>query len=230
MALVGSLKDLKLANIIQINCIERNVAKVSVSSSDTRGSIYFTNGAIVHAEYGPYVGERAVHEMLALNDGEFKVEAGLESPTRTITHPWNSVVLEGLRLIDERKAASAPIPKQLFSMVSGPIPKQLFSMVSGLKHVRNVFVLNNSGQLVEGKIKGRIHPLSLTFICYKVKKILNLFYSDVFQYVMLRKEDGYFFVFEFRPNLIVVETDLRVIVSEFIFMVKKLLKQINSSK
>jgi hypothetical protein len=218
MALVGSLKDLKLANIIQINCIERNVAKVSVSSSDTRGSIYFTNGAIVHAEYGPYVGERAVHEMLALNDGEFKVEAGLESPTRTITHPWNSVVLEGLRLIDERKAASAPIPKQLFSMVSG------------LKHVRNVFVLNNSGQLVEGKIKGRIHPLSLTFICYKVKKILNLFYSDVFQYVMLRKEDGYFFVFEFRPNLIVVETDLRVIVSEFIFMVKKLLKQINSSK
>lgn len=218
MALVGSLKDLKLANIIQINCIERNVAKVSVSSSDTGGSIYFTNGAIVHAEYGPYVGERAVHEMLALNDGEFKVEAGLESPTRTITHPWNSIVLEGLRLIDERKAASAPIPKQLFSMVSG------------LKHVRNVFVLNNSGQLVEGKIKGRIHPLSLTFICYKVKKILNLFYSDVFQYVMLRKEDGYFFVFEFRPNLIVVETDLRVIVSEFIFMVKKLLKQINSSK
>jgi hypothetical protein len=218
MALVGSLKDLKLANIIQINCIERNVAKVSVLSPDTKGSIFFTNGAIVHAEYGPYVGDRAVHEMLALNDGEFKVEAGLESSTRTITHPWNSVVLEGLRLIDERKSASAPIPKQLFSMLSG------------LKHVRNVFVLNNSGQLIEGKIKGRIHPLSLTFIAYKVKKMLNLFYSDMFQYVMLRKEDGYFFVFEFRPNLIVVETDLRVIISDFILMVKKLLKQINSSK
>lgn len=68
MALVGSLKDLKLANIIQINCIERNVAKVSVSSADLKGAIFFINGSIIHAEYGPYVGENAVHEMLALND------------------------------------------------------------------------------------------------------------------------------------------------------------------
>lgn len=218
MALVGSLKDLKLANIIQINCIERNVAKVSVSSADSKGALFFTNGSIIHAEFGPYVGERAVHEMLALNDGEFKVEAGLESSSRTVTQPWNSIVLEGLRLIDERKAASAPIPRQLFSLISG------------LKHVRNVFVLSNNGNLVEGKLKGQTHPLSLTFVWYKVKKMLNLFYSDMFQYIMLRKPDGYFFIFEFRPNLIVVETDIRVIAPEFIILVKKLLKQINSSK
>jgi len=218
MALVGNLKDLKLANIIQINCIERNVAKVSVSGADLKGAIFFINGSIIHAEYGPYVGENAVHEMLALNDGEFKVEAGVEARSRTVTQPWNSIVLEGLRLIDEKKAANAPIPKQLFSLISG------------LKHVRNVFVLNNSGQLVEGTIKGQTHPLSLTFIWYKIKKMLNLLYSDTFQYVMLRKHDGYFLIFEFRPNLIVVETDIRVIAPDFALLVKKLLKQINSSK
>lgn len=218
MALVGNLKDLKLANIIQINCIERNVAKVTVQSNDSGGAIFFTNGAIVHAEYGPFVGERAVHEMLALNDGEFKVEAGLESPTQTITLPWNSVVLEGLRLLDEKK------------VVSTPIPRQLFSMISGLKNVRNVFVLNYNGQILEGKIDDELHPLSLTFVWYKLKKMLNLFYSDVFEHIMLRSKEGYIFVFEHRPNLIVVETSLRVITPEFSKMVKKILKQVNSMK
>ncbi|MCK6620744.1 MAG: DUF4388 domain-containing protein [Calditrichaceae bacterium] len=219
MALVGSLKDLKLANIIQINCIERNVARVTVSSADQKGAIYFTHGAITHAEFGPYVGERAVHEMLALTDGEFKVEGGLESSTRTVTQPWNSIVLEGLRLIDEKKVTSAPIPRQLFGMLSG------------LKHVRNVFVLNFNGQVIEGKLKGPTHPLTLTFVWYKVKKLLSLFYADIFQYILLRRKDDCFFIFEFRPNLIVVvETDLKVIAPEFSIMVKKLLKQINSPK
>lgn len=218
MALVGNLKDLKLANIIQINCIERNVAKVTVKSSELNGAIYFTNGAIIHAEYGPFVGERAVHEMLALNDGEFKVEADLQSPTQTITQPWNSVVLEGLRLLDERK------------VVSAPIPRQLFGMLSGLRHVDNVFVLNYNGQVIEGKISETLHPLSLTFVWYKLKKMLNLFYSDIFHYIVLRRKNGYVFVFESRPNLIVVETDLRVITGEFTVMVKKLLKQVNASR
>ncbi|RMI02425.1 MAG: DUF4388 domain-containing protein [Calditrichaeota bacterium] len=218
MALVGNLKDLKLANIIQINCIERNVAKVTVHSPEQDGAIYFSNGAIVHAEFGPYVGERAVHEMLGLGEGEFKVEAGVQAPMQTITQPWNSVVLEGLRLLDERKVNSAPIPRQLFALLSG------------LKNVQNVFVLNYNGQVVEGKTRNEVHPLYLTFVWYKLKKMLNLFYSDFFQYIVLRKSDGYFFIFEFKPNLIVVETNLRVITPEFTGMVKKVLKQVNAAR
>ena len=218
MALVGNLKDLRLANIIQINCIEHNVARVTVNSNNEIGSIYFSNGSIVHAEFGPFIGERAVHEMLALNDGEFKVEAGVEAPKQTITQPWNSVVLEGLRVIDEKK------------MVGAPIPRQLFALLSGLKGVRNVFVLNYNGQVVEGKANPHIHPLSLTFVWYKLKKMLNLFYADFFQFIMLRKSDGYLFIFEFRPNLIVIETDLKVLTHEFSVMVKKVLKQIKTTK
>ncbi len=216
MALVGNLKDLKLANIIQINCIERNVAKVSVQSADVRGSIFFSNGAIIHADYGPYVGERAVHEMLALNEGGFKVEAGVEAPQQTITQPWNSIVLEGLRLIDEKKVTGAPIPRQLFGILSG------------LKDVENVFVLNYNGQIVEGELRDDIHPLSLTFTWYKLKKMLNLFYSDSFQYILLRRKEGYIYVFEFRPNLIVLETGLKLVAPEFVLNVKKILKQISS--
>lgn len=215
MALVGNLKDLKLANIIQINCIERNRARVSVRTAGMDGAIYFADGAMIHADYGPYVGERAVHEMLALNEGEFMVESDADAPAQTISQPWNSVVLEGLRLLDERKIAETPLPRQLFGMLSG------------LRHVRNVFVLNYNGQVVEGTLDAHTHPLAVTFVWYKLKKMLNLFYADIFQYIVLRRSDRYYFVFEFRPNLIVIETDLKVITPEFTRMVKKMLKQLH---
>ncbi|HQU71006.1 MAG: DUF4388 domain-containing protein [Calditrichaeota bacterium] len=218
MALVGNLKDLKLANIIQINCNERNVAKVSVQGPDLSGAVFFARGAIIHAEYGPFEGERAVHEMLALDEGQFIVESGVEAPRQSITIPWNSIMLEGLRLLDERK------------VINAPIPQQMFDLLSGLRSVKNVFVLNYNGQVVEGKIEDGIHPLSLTFVWYKLKKMLNLFYSDMFQYILLRREKGYLFIFEFRPNLVVLETDHKVVAPEFTFMVKKVLKQINSVK
>lgn len=215
MALVGNLKDLKLANIIQINCIERNVAKVTVRNADKSGALYFSGGAIVHAEFGAYIGERAVHEMLALNEGDFKVEAGIEAPAHTISQPWNSVVLEGLRLIDEKEIHHSPVPKQLFAALSD------------LSHVRNVFVMDYKSKIVEGRTGLNMHPFMLSLVWYKFKKILNLFYSDLFQYIVLGNSSSYIFIFEHRPNLIVIETDLRVVTPEFAAKVKNILKKLN---
>ncbi|OPX35193.1 hypothetical protein B1H10_01810 [candidate division KSB1 bacterium 4484_188] len=214
MVLVGNLKDLRLANIIQINCIEQNVAKVTVTSLDRSGYLYFANGQIVHAEFNPYIGERAVQEMLSLSDGQFKVEAGVKAPANTITRPWNSVVLEGLRLIDEKNQQLAPLPKQLFTYIAGQ------------KGVKNVYVIDYNGRIIEGKISENVNPLTLTFIWYKLKKMVTLFYTDFFEYTVLRWQDGYLFIFEVRPNLIIIETDLFVIVPEFTNRVKKILKRI----
>lgn len=215
MALVGNLKDLKLVNIIQINCIERNLAKLSVKSVDKEGAIYFNDGLMIHAEFDPYVGVRAVHEMLFLNDGHFKVEAGVESPTQTINQPWNSVVLEGLRLVDEKKNLSTPIPRQIFGSFSN------------IKNVEDVFVLDYDGKLVEGKSQTSGFSFYLAFLWYKHKKIVNNFYADLFQFIQLRQEDGYIFIFEYSSNLIVIKTDLRVILPEFRVTVQNILKQLD---
>jgi hypothetical protein len=217
MVLVGNLKDLRLANIIQINCIERNVAKVTVTSLDKQGFIYFSDGHIVHAEFDPYIGERAVQEMLSLTDGQFKVEAGVQAPANTISRPWNSVVLEGLRLIDEKNSKVSPIPKQLISFISGQ------------RGIKNVYVLDYNGKLIEGKLNSKIHPVAITFIWYKLKKILTLFYNDFFHYSYLRNSQGYLFIFEVRPNLVVIETELGIVVSDFVSQIKKIFKRILST-
>jgi hypothetical protein len=215
MVLVGNLKDLRLANIIQINCIERNVAKVTVSSHNRQGYLYFADGQIVHAEISPYIGERAVHEMLSLSDGKFKVEAGIQAPTLTIKRPWNSIVLDGLREIDEKTQQSTSIPKQVISLLTQ------------YKGVKSVGVLDFSGKLVEGKLSEELGTYTLAFVWYKIKKILTLFYTEKFRYAYLRNHWSYLFLIEFQASIILIETDLSIFINDFVRYINKVLKGVS---
>ena len=46
MALVGNLKDLKLPSLIQLNCMERNTAKLTIETDGQYGFLYFEKGQI----------------------------------------------------------------------------------------------------------------------------------------------------------------------------------------
>jgi predicted regulator of Ras-like GTPase activity (Roadblock/LC7/MglB family) len=101
MPLEGSLKELSLTNIIQVNCNEMNIATVHLENEGQEGTICFAEGAVVHATVGDLVGEEAVYELLSWPDGTFIVEQGLAAPQRTISSNWNSLLLEGIRRVDE---------------------------------------------------------------------------------------------------------------------------------
>ena len=47
MALVGDLKDLNIATIIQLNCVERNTAELMISARRGAARVYFDKGEIV---------------------------------------------------------------------------------------------------------------------------------------------------------------------------------------
>lgn len=101
MPIEGSLKELSLPNIIQLNCTEMNTAKVSVRHQGKEGIICFADGAVVHAAVGDLVGEEAVYDLLTWPDGSFTVETDVISPERTVTASWNMLLLEGIRRMDE---------------------------------------------------------------------------------------------------------------------------------
>lgn len=103
MPLEGSLEELSLTNIIQVNCNEMNTATVRLAREDGEGLLCFAEGAIVHAAVGHLVGEEAVYELLSWPDGTFIVEQDQPAPQRTISSNWNSLLLEGIRRIDESK-------------------------------------------------------------------------------------------------------------------------------
>lgn len=101
MPIEGTLKELNLANIIQLNCTEMNTATVSLSYQGKGGIICFSQGNIVHAAVGDLVGEEAVYELLTWPDASFVVETEKIPPGRTISSNWSELLLEGIRRVDE---------------------------------------------------------------------------------------------------------------------------------
>ncbi|MBX7219556.1 MAG: DUF4388 domain-containing protein [Blastocatellia bacterium] len=110
MGLVGDLEYLSLVDIIQINCIARNTARLTVHFPIGDGIFYFGEGELVDARLANLVGVDAVYKALNYDKGSFRVDSGVAAPTRTIFEPWANIIMEGLRLIDEAKAGMIPDP------------------------------------------------------------------------------------------------------------------------
>jgi hypothetical protein len=140
------------------------------------------------------------------------VEAGVHAPTQTIKRPWNSVVLDSLRELDEKSEKITSITKKVFSILSGQ------------KGVQNIYLLDYDGKIIEGKANEKTNPKTIVFVWYKLKKMLSLFYADSFHYTFLRDRWGYVFIIEFQGSLIVIETDLNTVVEDFVSLIYKLLK------
>jgi Domain of unknown function (DUF4388) len=116
MALVGDLKDLALVDIIQINCIGRNTARLTVHYPIGDGVLYFQDGDIVDAHFGELSGIDAVYQALRFTEGGFRIDTGIAAPNRTVYEPWANILMEGMRLIDEEKAGMIPTTPGLTPM------------------------------------------------------------------------------------------------------------------
>ncbi len=98
----GNLRTLSLPSIVQINCTERNQARLRIRRQGQEGNVFFADGNVVHATLGSQIGEEAIYELLTWEDGDFELEMGASSPEKSITVGWSGLLLEGLRRIDER--------------------------------------------------------------------------------------------------------------------------------
>lgn len=161
MALVGNLKDLKLANIVQLNCLEKNEALFTLDLRQKVGKIYFADGNIVHATYGNSEGEEAVHQILKIKEGPFKVENDVPPPKRTITTPWSNLLLEGLRMIDEATEAK------------GDALTKFSKDIKNVNGVNGVLICSIMGEILmeEGIANGKRASAAMAFITRKIEKI-----------------------------------------------------------
>lgn len=104
MALVGDIKDLPLPDIIQINCLGRNVARLLIRFPIGDGVFYFQDGEIYDARLGQFSGIKAIYEALKYEQGSFRIDASVTTSERTIFKPWVEVIMDAMRLLDEENA------------------------------------------------------------------------------------------------------------------------------
>ena len=103
----GDLENLSLPDIVQTLAMGMKSAQVTVTSGKDQGSIWFENGSAVHCSAGGEEGEKAFYEIVSWTEGEFVIEHGVKADSSTLTGDTMYLLMEGMRLVDERADASA---------------------------------------------------------------------------------------------------------------------------
>jgi hypothetical protein len=131
MALTGELSDLSLAELIEFFCNQRKTGRLKVIYSVGPGYFYLQTGSVVHARIGILRGIEAVYYALTLPNASFTFSPAFDAPEQTINQPWTSVVLEGLRRMDEGIQPSDPFPEgqQAVEEARAEVPKAVESEI-----------------------------------------------------------------------------------------------------
>jgi hypothetical protein len=101
MSLNGQLSDLHLSELIEFFCNQRKTGRLKIDYALAPGVFFIKNGELRDAKVGALNGKDAVFFALTLPSATFDFHPGMESSRRTINESWASIVLEGLRRIDE---------------------------------------------------------------------------------------------------------------------------------
>ncbi|HEU5071693.1 MAG TPA: response regulator [Verrucomicrobiae bacterium] len=103
----GTLRQVGLADVVQIQCLGRNSCVLEVRTAQGGGEIYIHEGVITHARTGELTGVPALNRLLGLSAGEFHVKP-YQSPVEvTISGSWEMLVMEAARLRDEERIQPA---------------------------------------------------------------------------------------------------------------------------
>lgn len=135
MSLNGTLKDLSLFNLVQLQCNERQRVQVCLTRGQYEAKLVCADGELIFASVGQLTGEDAVLELLTWEDAAFRVDPYPAAVERNISVAWTVLLLDGVRRVDEARARHA-----------GHLEASLQSL-KGTHGLRAAIMLNSGGEL-----------------------------------------------------------------------------------
>jgi CheY-like chemotaxis protein len=118
----GTLRQVGLTDVIQIECLRRSSCVLEVHNREDHGVIFIEQGSIIHATAGALHGEEALYRLLSMSNGEFRVQAYKSPPARTITGSWEYLLMESARLCDESHERRAGADTVMLTKPATPLP------------------------------------------------------------------------------------------------------------
>ncbi len=109
---IGTLREVSLPEVVQSLELSRKTARIDIDqgSHRPRGKLFLKNGQIVHAVFGETVGEEAFFMLSEVSFGTYRIRFHRETDQRTVEKPTGFLLLEALRIVDERHRSAAPSP------------------------------------------------------------------------------------------------------------------------
>jgi response regulator RpfG family c-di-GMP phosphodiesterase len=97
----GSLREMGLADMVQVLFHGRKSGSLKIRARDGAGEIHFAEGNVVDALWRELRGEEAFYAMLKVAEGEFSLDPSFRASGRVIHHSSEALLLEGMRRLDE---------------------------------------------------------------------------------------------------------------------------------
>lgn len=97
----GNLAQMNVMDLLQSLEMGHKTCELVLTSNGERCEMFFNDGQINHAVYGPLKGDEAVYKVLAWPGGVFQIDFTGKSAEQTTTRSTQGLLMEGLRLLDE---------------------------------------------------------------------------------------------------------------------------------
>jgi CheY-like chemotaxis protein len=97
----GRLSEMNLLDWMTSLEQGRKTCALILSNGADECILYFHEGQVTHAVYGPLKGNEAVFKVLTWTEGDWELDFAKTTSEHTTTMPTQGLMMEGLRLLDE---------------------------------------------------------------------------------------------------------------------------------
>jgi len=156
----GGVAGLGLSDLLQINAQNRFSGCFRIEYEQQLGVIFFRDGEIVHAERGELVGEEAFREILVWPRGRFSAEPNVVAARRTIQKSCEHLLLDAVRVVDERRGGRAEPKPGSAPPAASPI--ELVRRVPGVAQA--VLISNDGKRLGDGGYEAEVLAGQASFL------------------------------------------------------------------
>jgi CheY-like chemotaxis protein len=108
-----TFESIDLVTVMQIINMEQKTSALQIDINDKKGTIYFVEGEIVHAEYDGLEDEEAVSKLITIDGGVISVKNIKGKAKRTMEIPFVQYLMNMMKTIDEgRRDRQVKLDKQ----------------------------------------------------------------------------------------------------------------------
>src|SRR5262245_4973960 len=124
MSLIGSLDEVRLADVLRLFAAGKKTGRLTVSSEQEQAVLHFLKGGIVHAHVGggAVQGDQAVVELFGWKEGQLTFIPDDKPVASNVTRGVDQLILEGVRAGETAHRIRLAIPSEatVFQMAAGP--------------------------------------------------------------------------------------------------------------
>jgi len=118
----GNLSQMNVIDLMQSLEMGRKSCQLKLNNAGEKCEVFFAEGQVKHATYGPLQGDEAVFKVLRWTGGNFELNFEGKTDLETTKLNTQGLLMEGLRLLDESQRDGGAEPAAVALDESAAVP------------------------------------------------------------------------------------------------------------